>query len=695
MCRFKVVLTALLLLGTIFTSPLVAQDSKSSSASTPEGPQKHALLIGVNDYAFINDLYYCRRDMQSLRERLIAAGFPPKNVTLLRDGSEESKYQPLKTNIERELDAMIDAAKPGDLMLVAFSGHGVHLDGTSYLCPIEAQLDKPGETLVSLEHVYRRLNSCSSGQKLLIIDACRNDPRLGGEKSISKPTRDIDAFSRSLESPPEGILVFASCKPGQVSVEDENIRHGVFMHFVMKGLEGEADRDGGNLDKRISLLELYSYANLKTKTYVARTRNLVQTPVLRGEISGDYEIATALPPRPEKLPSRFSRVSMMSLDQILNNDPDVVTANNPQARLALQEAYDLLMKGLPSSDDLNRVDCERALAACIEAIRLESQNPIAYLLRGIAYRKLGDFAEALADFRRVDIPLHVTIGYRSSEAIELKVGDQVTGTVKENDRLAVSEVRGDWLNVDSVTSLGNYKPDPGGKHGWIHREHLKSELQSKTSSLRSSLTAGNRASRRIAPKDRIETVSSDNPDALEALQRARDILADDVDWGYAALRRDLTDKECDRAITACDEALEFDPENKSAYLLRALASREKNDLTQALADYQKVNRSLKLPVTSRSAQLKLGTEIVATATFGDMLNITKINGKWLWVDSIGSQNNKSGWLDKDHIRRRDLYTSRAFEKTGGVGTAVRPSPVRREIINRVKGYIPYGGYLPF
>jgi len=693
MCQFRAVLMGLVLSSILSTAPLVAQDTNRHpfTVTTPEAPQKRALLIGVNDYAFINDLYYCGRDIQSLRDRLIAAGFPPDKVTLLRDGSEESRYQPLKTNIERELDLMIDTAKPGDLLLVAFSGHGVHLEDTSYLCPIEARLKNPQQTLVSLEHVYRQLASCPGGQKVLLVDACRNDPRPGGEKSISKPTENLDAFARSLESPPEGILVFTSCEPGQVSVEDEDLRHGVFMHFVLEGLEGEADRDGGNLDKRISLLELYTYSNLKTKTYVARKRNLVQTPVLRGEVTGDYEIAAALPPQPEELPSRFSRISMMNLDQILVTDPDVVTAGNPQARFALRKAYDLLMGGWPMSDDLSRSDCEKAVAACNEAVRLEPQNPFAYLLRGIAYRKAGDFAEAIADFRRLEIPLHVTVGYRSLEPIELRVGDQVTGTVEANDRLTVSELRGDWLKVDSVTALGSIRPDDGGKHGWIHREHLKNELQSPTTSV----AARSVARRRIAPGDRIETITADNPDALDALQRARDILADDVDWGYSAVRKDVTGEECDRAIAACDEAIRLEPENESAYLLRGLAYRKKNDLTRALADFRKAGKSMQLRVTSRSAQLKEGTKVIATLAYGETLNITKINGDWLRVDSIGDQDGKRGWINKDAIRQREMYTSRTIDRVGSIGETLRSTPVRREIINRAKGYIPYGGYLPF
>src|SRR5262249_19282553 len=84
-----------------------------------------------------------------------------------------------------------------------------------------------------------------------------------------------------------GILVLASCSPGQVSWEDaKELGHGVFMHFVLKGLAGEArDKDG-----EVTMLGLYKYANKETKLYVAHRYNEVQTPELFGKVQGDFAI---------------------------------------------------------------------------------------------------------------------------------------------------------------------------------------------------------------------------------------------------------------------------------------------------------------------------------------------------------------------------------------------------------------------
>lgn len=266
--------------------------------------QKWALLIGVDDYAEAVDLKYCGQDVRGLRQRLLGAGFPENHIILLDDLAEDRRYLPFKSNIDTQLELLLGVlgpdgkqlvrpglAGPGDLVLVAFSGHGVHLDGASYVCPTDARLDRP-ESLVSVDRVFKLLEASPADMRLVLIDACRNDPRPGGVRSVGQddPTR---GFAGTLQRPPHGVIVLSSCDQTQVSIEDPDFGHGVFMNFVLEGLAGSADRDEGNRDGRVSLLELYRYAHTKTKAHVARTRNLLQTPELYGKFVGDFEFGRA------------------------------------------------------------------------------------------------------------------------------------------------------------------------------------------------------------------------------------------------------------------------------------------------------------------------------------------------------------------------------------------------------------------
>jgi uncharacterized caspase-like protein len=74
-------------------------------------------------------------------------------------------------------ESVLKVAREDDWVLVAFSGHGVHLDGKSYFCPTDASLESPTTTMVPLDFICRQLEGSKARQKLLLVDACRNDPR--------------------------------------------------------------------------------------------------------------------------------------------------------------------------------------------------------------------------------------------------------------------------------------------------------------------------------------------------------------------------------------------------------------------------------------------------------------------------------------------------------------------------------------
>jgi sulfatase modifying factor 1 len=257
-------------------------------AQNQDAADRWAILVGVDDYAEIDDLRYCGADMHALRDQLAQSGFPQEQVFLLEDKAE-AKYRPSKANILRQLDLVLKIVEPNSLVVVGFSGHGVQIGEKSYLCPTEAQLDDT-DSLIRLDDIYRRLDESPATLKLLLVDACRDDPRLPGQKS-AKGYAGTKGFAK--ERLPAGMLLLTSCAAGQISMEDEDMGHGVFMNFMLAGLRGDADGDD---DGCVSLSELYKFTNKKTKTHVAIKYNGFQTPSLEGKLADDFEITRALSP---------------------------------------------------------------------------------------------------------------------------------------------------------------------------------------------------------------------------------------------------------------------------------------------------------------------------------------------------------------------------------------------------------------
>src|SRR5262249_55005385 len=99
MPRYPLVTLSLFLSLFVSARGLYAQEGQRNLTRDRTGKQKWALLIGVDDYAYVNKLESCGQDMRSLRERLLGSGFQDRQVFLLHDKADVNKYRPFKENI--------------------------------------------------------------------------------------------------------------------------------------------------------------------------------------------------------------------------------------------------------------------------------------------------------------------------------------------------------------------------------------------------------------------------------------------------------------------------------------------------------------------------------------------------------------------------------------------------------------------
>jgi uncharacterized caspase-like protein len=74
-----------------------------------------------------------------------------------------------------------------------------------------------------------------------------------------------------------------SSKKEEYSLESEGLRQGIFSHFLIKGLKGDADTNG---DKIVSVTELYKYVYGSVRDYT----KMAQTPILAGRFDEDMPV---------------------------------------------------------------------------------------------------------------------------------------------------------------------------------------------------------------------------------------------------------------------------------------------------------------------------------------------------------------------------------------------------------------------
>jgi TPR repeat protein len=210
--------------------------------------KKHALLVGVREYdsSLLETLKCTENDVEELGKLLSGkGGFTAVRLLTSTRGQANRDDAPTAANIRAALAALLAKKTRDDTVLVALSGHGVQVksaDGTKereqgFFCPADAQV-KDQKSLLSLAKLFKDLEDCSAGVKLVLVDACRNDPALG--RSI-----DLDSLPR----PARGIAALFSCKSGERAFESKKLGkgHGVFFHFVLEGLRGEAKNRRGEV----------------------------------------------------------------------------------------------------------------------------------------------------------------------------------------------------------------------------------------------------------------------------------------------------------------------------------------------------------------------------------------------------------------------------------------------------------------
>ena len=73
------------------------------------------------------------------------------------------------------------------------------------------------------------------------------------------------------------INVLAASTGSQISSDYDNAKHGLFTYYLLRGMRGEADKNGNG---SIELGELYDYVKINVSEKASLELNRDQTPVL-------------------------------------------------------------------------------------------------------------------------------------------------------------------------------------------------------------------------------------------------------------------------------------------------------------------------------------------------------------------------------------------------------------------------------
>jgi predicted dehydrogenase len=287
--------------------PKANPEAKKSPPAEVSTGQKYALLVGVQQYDKneLRDLRFPEADVEGLARVLRADGYKRVVLMTVQEGAKNgARSLPLAANIRKELKGLLEDREETDSVVVAFAGHSVQFRDSDehYFCPMDAKLTDR-RTLVSLTEVYKELEKCPSNFKLLLVDACRNDPQAANSRARAEV--DLQSVTRPQKKlPPGGLAAFFSCAAGEKAFESDRLRHGVFFHYVIEGLGGKADF---NRDGQVDLDELALFVRRNVPDHVKEefSADSRQMPELVGKTRGVVplvRLAAAAPEPPSRVP---------------------------------------------------------------------------------------------------------------------------------------------------------------------------------------------------------------------------------------------------------------------------------------------------------------------------------------------------------------------------------------------------------
>jgi hypothetical protein len=207
-----------LLAACLWASMLAAGPTRSAHAEATDKPanvgnpvgltgleQRIALVIGNSNYQNVAQLPNPANDAKAVAQLLNTAGFEVISAT---DLTHNQMIQAIQ-----DFSGKIAGRGPNTVAMVYYAGHGVQLAGENYLVPVDARISSEPDLVngsVRLVDVMATLEAIPSRMRIVILDACRNNPF----PSLNDAGRGL-----AIVDAPNGSIVGYSTAPGTEALD--------------------------------------------------------------------------------------------------------------------------------------------------------------------------------------------------------------------------------------------------------------------------------------------------------------------------------------------------------------------------------------------------------------------------------------------------------------------------------------------
>ncbi|WP_299132072.1 caspase family protein [uncultured Amaricoccus sp.] len=293
-------------------------------ASGMEAPRRVALVIGNGEYGDLGALPNPPNDAADVAKALEALRFEVISVV---DGDIDRLHAALRKFGRSAVNAQI--------ALFYYAGHGIALNGENYLIPVGANIeiepDLPYEAL-SLSEVQRQLEFSQAPLKMVILDACRNNPLTRSLRrnaaELGRSLESSEGLARMEVAPASGLLIAYATAPGSVALDGRDQRNSPFTAALLNQIATP------KIDARV----MFS----RVRAEVVKQTSAFQTPYVEDGMLGEFEFnPVATEPEPARPPEdivAWQAISASddpaSFEEFLATYPDSSVVSAAQGRLS-------------------------------------------------------------------------------------------------------------------------------------------------------------------------------------------------------------------------------------------------------------------------------------------------------------------------------------------------------------------------
>jgi hypothetical protein len=288
-----------------------------------------------------------------------------------------------------------------------YAGHGVQIDGRNYLLPVDINLrdsEEVKDDAVDIDDLYiSRLERARSRVRIVILDACRDDPFAG-------KTRNIRAAGGLAEMGARGTLVAYSSAPGATAEDGPPGTNSVYTRHLVKEMLAEG----------VEVEQVFKAVRIN----VVRDTRERQIPWVNTSLTAPFAFNPRRGPGPEDTAKQEAIARLQAM---------LERREKEQRRLEAE-----LKRMAAKIEELQARAAEQAAAPAPQPVPPEPAAP----------------AEPPADPKRVEQEINLALLMQNVQGIAARVDDDLVvtlvGSARAHDRARAVAIAGGVRGVKSV-----------------------------------------------------------------------------------------------------------------------------------------------------------------------------------------------------------------------------------------------------